>query len=168
MQRIPRPRVGLTFDEAVELKGKASFPMTMATVNDHLRSRGYDCYKLMLKSMIKHKVVTPIFPNIWLPRDVEAAAEHLEDANIFRPHALMCFVLGGCYVDFLRALRAAADRESAKYGQRVPACDQFFVIHRMPPRDVEGPDGKNILQLARFTFTLCDDVREQLERGELG
>jgi hypothetical protein len=39
----------------------------------------------------------------------------------------------------------------------VPDDDQYFVMHRVPPRDVNP---------AVISFTLCDDIRERLERGE--
>jgi len=166
MQRIAYPRAGLTFDEAVELKGQPSFPMTMEAASDYLRSRGYDCVPLMLETLSKNKTMKPANLDSWSQANLEAAAEFFENANIFMQYALMCHVVGGRYVDFLRALRDAADRESAKYGQRVIACDQYFVMHLMPPREVDGPDGKSILQLAVFSFTLCDDIRERLERGD--
>lgn len=85
------------------------------------------------------------------------AADYFEDAEIFTPYAAMCQALGCGYADFLRALNEAAERESQKYGRRIPADDQYFVMHRVPPRD-DRP--------AVITFTLCDDVRERLERGQ--
>ncbi|MCL2646864.1 MAG: hypothetical protein FWD61_07635 [Phycisphaerales bacterium] len=167
MQQIVEQRIGFAFDEAVELNHETSLPMAMETVADHLWARGYDCDPLMLETMVKHKVVKPADLDFWSRADVEAAAEHLEDCGIFTPHAKMCQVLGCRYADFVRALRAAAERESAKYGREVPACDQFFVMHRMPPRGETNADGEyRIVQPSVFTFTLCDDVRERLERGE--
>ena len=63
-------------------------------------------------------------------------------------------------VDLLRPLREAADRESARYGRVIPDDDQYFVVHRVPPR---GGDGGHD---AILSFTLCDDIRERIERGE--
>ncbi|MCL2645414.1 MAG: hypothetical protein FWD61_00245 [Phycisphaerales bacterium] len=164
MQEIAEKRTGLTFEEAVELRRKVSFPMTRAEANEHLRSRGYDCHPVMLKAMVEHEVVKPIHPKVWMQKDVEDAAEHIEDCGLFTPYAEMCEALGCRYADFLRALKAAAERESAKYGQDVPARDHYFVMHRMPPRGEGGADG--VVKPAVLTFTLCADIRERLERGE--
>lgn len=78
---------------------------------------------------------------------------------MFTPYAAMCQALGCRYADFLKPLRDAADRESAKYGRRIPDDDQF-VMHRMPPRGGEGAHD------AIISFTLCDDIRDRIERGE--
>ncbi|MEX2389882.1 MAG: hypothetical protein WD534_18545, partial [Phycisphaeraceae bacterium] len=93
----------------------------------------------------------------WSQADVDAAAEHFEDCDMFTPYAAMCQTLGCRYVDFLRPLREAAEAESARYGRRVPDDDQYFVMHRVPPRG-DSP--------AILSFTLCDDIQERLERGE--
>jgi hypothetical protein len=171
-------RIGLTFDEFVDLKlrppagadrafreaaemeRERMFPMTLVTTSQHLRSRGYDCRPAMLEALIKNGVVSPAEPDAWTQADVDAAAEHFEQCEIFTPYAAMCQTLGCRYADFVRPLREAAERESAKYGRRVPDDDQYFVMHRVPPRG--GPDGHDAI----ITFTLCDDIRERLERGE--
>lgn len=61
---------------------------------------------------------------------------------------------------------AAAERKSRKYGRRVRDDDQLFVMHRTPPRGVTGDDGSFQIKPAVITFTLCDDIRVRLERGE--
>lgn len=134
------------------------FPMSLTAASAHLRSRGYDSRPAMLEVLIKNGVVSPTEPDAWSQADVDAAAEHFEDCQIFTPYAAMCVALGCRYADFLRPLREAAERESAKYGRHVPADDQLFVLHRVPPRDT---------QPAIISFTLCDDIRERLERGEV-
>ena len=164
MQRIAEQRIGFTFDEAVELNHETSLPMAVETVVDHLWARGYDCSPQKLEMMVKNKVVKPADLDFWSRVDIEAAAKYFERCGFFTPYAEMCQTLGCRYADFVRALRAAAERESEKYGRDVPACDQFFVMHRTPPRG--GADGEDIVQPSKFTFTLCDDVRERLERGE--
>ena len=64
-------------------------------------------------------------------------------------------------------LREASERESQKYGRHVPDSDQYFVMHRIPPRGVTDDDG-NLVDITSsvISFTLCDDIRERLERGE--
>lgn len=171
-------RIGLTFDEFVDLKLKPAagadrafheaadierremFPMTLTVASNHLRSRGYDCRPAMLEALVKNGVVTPAAPDAWTQADVDAAAEHFEQCQIFTPYAAACQALGCRYADFLRPLRQAAERESAKYGRRIPDDDQYFVMHRVPPRG--GDDGHPAI----ITFTLADDIRERLERGE--
>ena len=91
---------------------------------------------------------------------MDAAARHFEDCDLLTPYAAMCQTLGCRYVDFLRPLREAADRESARYGRVIPDDDQYFVMHRIPPR------GGDAAHDAIISFTLCDDIRERLERGE--
>lgn len=168
-------RIGLTFDEYADLKIKPPptadrafheaavmelermFPMTMAAASSHLRSRGYDCRPAMLELLIQNKVVTPADSDAWSQSDVDAAAEHFEDCEVFTPYAAMCQALGCSYGDFLRPLRQAAARESAKYGRPVRDDDQLFIMHRVPPRDTTP---------AIISFTLADDIRERLERGE--
>jgi len=168
-------RIGLTFDEYVDLKIRPPagadpvfhqaaemernemFPMTLLGASTHLRSRGYDCRPEMLEVLIRNKVVTPVSADAWSQADVDVAAEHFEACDILTPYAAMCQTLGCRYADFLRPLREASERESAKYGRHVPADDQCYILHRVPPRDATP---------AIITFTLCDDIRERLERGE--
>jgi len=157
-----RPPAGAdrAFHKAAEMEQERMFPMTLTAASGHLRSRGYDCRPAMLELLIKNGVVTPAGPDAWTQADVDAAAEHFEDCEIFTPYAAMCVALGCRYADFLRPLREAAERESAKYGRRVPDDDQYFVMHRVPPRG--GADGHPAI----ISFTLADDIRERLERGE--
>ena len=145
------------FVQAAELERESLFPMTINQAAEHLRSRGYDCKPQMLKLLVENGVVRPASPDAWTRMDVDAAADYFEDAEIFTPYAAMCQTLGCRYADFLRALRVAAERESQKYGRRIPADDQCFVMHRVPPR-ADRP--------AVISFTLCDDIRERLERGQ--
>jgi len=154
-----RPPAGAdrAFHQAAKMEREQMFPMSLAAASNHLRSRGYDCRPPMLEMLIENNVVTPAATDAWTQADVDAAAEHFEDCRIFTPYAAMCVALGCRYADFLRPLREAADRESAKYGRHVPADDQLFILHRVPPRDT---------QPAVISFTLCDDIRERLERGE--
>jgi len=157
-----KPRAGAdgAFHEAVDMEQERMFPMTLVVASNHLRSRGYDSRPEMLDVLIRNEVVTPAAPDAWSRGDVDVAAEHFEDCEIFTPYAAMCVALGCRYADFLRPLREAADRESAKYGRYVPDDDQYFVMHRQPPRG--GDDGHDAI----ISFTLCDDIRERLERGE--
>jgi len=98
---------------------------------------------------------------------VDAAAEHFEDCGIFTPYAAMCQALGCRYADFERALREAAERESKRYGRQVPADDQYFVMHRVPPRGEINASGDLVgFKPAVISFTLCDDIKERIERGE--
>ena len=157
-----KPRAGAdrAFHEAADMERERLFPMTLVAASSHLRSRGYDSRPEMLDLLIRNEVVTPAAPDAWSQPDVEAAAEHFEQCEILTPYAAMCLTLGCRCADFLRPLREAADRESARYGRRVPDDDQYFVMHRQPPRGGEGGHD------AIISFTLCDDIRERLERGE--
>lgn len=175
---------GLTFDEYIELtimplRGgdrvfvqaaeevrERMFPMTLVVAANHLRSRGYDCRAESLELLIRNGVVTPADPDAWSQADVDEAARHFEDCGLFTPYALMCVALGCRYADFKRALREAAERESRKYGREVRDDDQLFVMHRFPPRGVMGDDEDFTVKPAVISFTLCDDIRERLERGE--
>ncbi len=178
-------RIGLTLEEymvlrltpaadadaaihaAVEMEREQLFPMNLASASNHLRSRGYDCKPAMLELLVQNGVVKPADRDAWGQADVDAAAAHFEESQIFVPYAAMCQTLGCRYADFLRPLREAADRESKKYGRSVPNDDQYFVMHRVPPRGVNGADGGLIdIAPAVITFTLCDDIKERLERGE--
>jgi hypothetical protein len=85
----------------------------------------------------------------WMQADVDAAAEHFEQCESFVPYATMCLALGCRYVDFLRPLREASERESAKYGRHVPMDDQYFVMHRIPPRGGSEDANGNIEPQAR-------------------
>lgn len=154
-----KPRAGTdpAFHQAAQQERDRMFPMTIAAASHHLRSRGYDCRPAMLEALLEQGVVTPLQPDTWTQSDVEAAALHFEDAGLYSPYSGMCLALGCRYADFLRPLREAAERESAKYGRDVPDDDGYFVMHRTPPR-ADSP--------AVISFTLCDDIREKLERGE--
>jgi hypothetical protein len=164
-------RIGLTFDDFIKLRLPVErvqmFPMDLAAVACHLRMRGYDCRPEMLDVLIRNQVVTPVNADTWSQADVDAAAEHFEACDMLAPYAAMCQTLGCRYADFLRALREAAERALAKYGRDIPADDQYFVLHRQPPRVVTGTNGSLAgITAAIITFTLCDDIRERLERGE--
>jgi hypothetical protein len=74
-------RIGLTFDEYVDLKIKPAagadrafheaaemereqmFPMPLVAAANHLRSRGYDCRPEMLELLIQNGVVKPATPD---------------------------------------------------------------------------------------------------------
>ncbi len=154
-----KPRAGAdpAFHEAAQEERDRMFPMATVSASHHLRSRGYDCRPAILDALIRQGVVTPSQPDAWTQADVDAAADHLEEAGVFTPYAAMCMALGCRYADFLRPLREAAERETAKYGRPVPADDSCFILHRVPPRE-NAP--------ALISFTLCEDIRERLERGE--
>jgi len=112
-------------------------------------------------------VVSPADCDAWSQADVDTAAAQFEDCGVFTPYAAMCETLGCRYADFVRALREAAERESKAYRRNLPADDQYFVMHRVPPRGVTGSDGDLMdISPAVISFTLADDIREQLERGE--
>ena len=149
-------QIGLTLEECL----KHVFPMTLKAASKHLRSRGYDCRPEMLEVLIQNEVVRPANADAWSQADIDIAAIHFEACEIFTPYAAMCQTLGCRYAEFLLALREASERESQKYGRRVPPDDQYFVMHRLPPR--AGADG----HLAIIAFTLCDDIRDRLEHGE--
>ena len=161
-------RIGLTFDEFANLKPRdETFPLSPPAASAHLRSRGYECKPAMLDLLIENGVVVPARPDAWSREDLNAVAEHFEQCEIFTHYAAMCQTLGCRYMDFLRPLREAAERESAKYGRAVPDSDQYFVMHRVPPRCVTNEVGNLIGSIqSAISFTLCDDIRERLERGE--
>lgn len=154
-----KPRAGAdpAFHEAAQEERDRMFPMATAAASNHLRSRGYDCRPAILDALVRQGVVTPSKPDAWTQADVDVAADHLEQASILTPFAALCMTLGCRYADFLLALREAAERETAKYGRPVRPDDQLFFMHRVPPRE-NTP--------ARVSFTLCDNIRERLERGE--
>ena len=164
-----RPPAGAdrAFHQAAEMERDEMFPLATAAASTHLRSRGYDCRPAMLDLLVQNGVVKLAQPDAWMREDVDAAAEHFEECEMFTPYAAMCQTLGCRYIDFLRPLREAAERESAKYGRVVPDNDQYFVMHRVPPCDVTD-DGGNLVDSTPsvISFTLCDDIRERLERGE--
>jgi len=167
LRLTPPPGADRAFHAAAQAERERMFPMATAAAANHLRSRGYDWRPAMLDVLVENGVVTPSQPDVWSQADVDAAAAHFEEAAIFTPYAAMCQTLGCRYADFERALREASERESAKYGRPVPADDQYFVMHRIPPRGVMGGDGSLAgITPAQISFTLCDDIRERLECGE--
>lgn len=155
-----RPPAGAdpAFLKSFEIEVTEMFPMTSVMASSHLRSRGYDCRPTMLELLVENGTIKLAKPDTWTREDVDAAAESFEEYEMFVPYAAMCQTLGCRYIDFLRPLREAAERESAKWGRAIPDSDQYFVMHRVPPRS----DSDSII-----TFTLCDDIRERLERGEV-
>lgn len=164
-----RPLAGAdpVFSEAAEMERKEMFPMNTMGASGHIRQRGYDCRPQMLDLLVRDGVVKLAKLDVWTQADVDAAAEHFEDCNILTPYAAMCETLGCRYADFERPLREAAERESQKYGRRVPADDQYFVMHRVPPRGLTDEAGDLVGSTpAIISFTLCDDIKERLERGE--
>lgn len=175
-------RIGLTFEEYVEMRGKSHtgigrlteglpsdplLPMHIDAASRHLHARGYDCKPQMLDLLVENGVVKPSQPDAWTQSELAAAAEFLEYGEIYTPHAAMCQTLGCRFVDYLRSLREAAECETARYGREVPASDQYFVLHCMPSRMAPGERGeRGEVDPSKIWFSLCDDIREQLERGE--
>jgi len=119
-------RIGLTFDEYVELcltplpeasselhaaaeaERDRLFPMTKVAASHYLRSRGYDCRPIMLDALLEQGVVAPSSPDVWSQDDVEAAADHLEACQIFMPYVVMCEAMGCSYANFVRPMRGAS------------------------------------------------------------
>jgi hypothetical protein len=141
--------------------------MTLVAASGHLMTRGYDCQTDMAETMIKNKVVTPEDPNALSLADVNAIAEHLENCGVYTPGATLCKIMGCTYADYLRSLQAAAERESLKYGQEVPAIERYFAMHRQPPHFKFSEGGKLMTIPAAITFTLSDDVLGRIEDGDL-
>jgi hypothetical protein len=164
-----RPQAGAdpVFQQAAEMERDEIFPMTTAVASNHLRARGYDCKPAMLDLLVEDGVVDLANPDCWTQADLDEAAEHFEDLEMFVPYAAMCQALGCQYVDFLRPLREAAEAASRQYGRPVPENDQYFVMHRVPPRGVMDAQG-NLATITPsvISFTLCADIKERLERGE--
>ncbi len=161
-------RIGLTCEENADLRERDGvFPLNTASASSHLRDRGYACNPAMLDVLVENGAVTLSKPDAWMQADVDIAAEHFEQCELLVPYAAMCQALACSYADFLRPLREASERASQKYGQHVPRSDQYFVMQRMPPRATADERG-HLAGAAPsiISFTLCDDVRERLERGE--
>lgn len=160
--------IGMTFSEFTELRsGEEGFPLSLNLAVEHLRARGYDCRPAMLTLLAEDGTLTNTEPDAWTPSDMDAAAEHFERCEIFTPYAAMCQTLGCRYADFVRPLQNAAGKASQLYGQPIPACDQYFEMHRIPPRCSTDEAGcMTGTQPSVISFTLCDDIRERLERGE--
>ena len=167
LRRQPMGGPDLGFHETGEMASEKMFPMNATAASSHLRSRGYDCKPAMLDLLVENGVVKLAKPDTWTQADVDKAAGHFEQCEIFTPYAAMCYTLGCRFVDFQRPLREAAERESQKYGCRIPADDQYFVMHRVPPRALFDDDDNPVgTTPSVISFTLCDDIRERIERGE--
>lgn len=168
LKLMPSPRADRVFRLTAEKRRDSMFPLDLALAAAHLRSRGYDCRPQTLELLVEQGVIEMDDANRWERKHVDAAAEYFEQCELFTPYAEMCRVLGCTYGDFHRALREAAEQASEKYGREVRADDQLFVMHRFPPRGGDLVDGEFVGgHRALISFTLCDDVREQLERGEV-
>jgi hypothetical protein len=126
----PHSRADRAFHQAAEMERNEMFPMATVTAANHLRSRGYDVRPPMLDVLVKNGVVTLAQPDVWTRADVDLAADYFEEAQILVPYAAMCSTLGCCYADFLRPLRDASEGETQKFGRHVPNNDQYFVMHR--------------------------------------
>lgn len=160
--------IGMTWDEFNELRANDEpFPMSRKRASEHLRTRGYDCRPESLDLLAQNGVVTPLNRESWNPNDINLVAAYFEEHELFTPYAAMCQTLGCSYADFVRPLRETARLASELYGQQVPAWDQYFIMHRIPPRSVTDENDRTIgIQPSKISFTLCDDVRGRLERGE--
>jgi hypothetical protein len=167
LKLMPPKRADRVFRHAAEKRRETMFPLDTAAAAGHLGSRGYACRPGTLETLVEQRVIVPEKPGHWTRADVDAAAEYFEECELFVPYAEMCRVLGCTYGDFYRALREAAEQASETFGRQVPADDQLFVMHRFPPRGGDLVDDEFVGgHRALISFTLCDDVRERLERGE--
>lgn len=153
-------RLGLTREEFVELKRKPiacrDQSLTLEEAAEHIRQRGYDCRPQSLMVLVTG-TLTETSNRIWTQELIESCCDWFETHLIFTPYVEMCRVMGFSYIAYLRALTKASERESEKYGTRVPMDDHLFVMQRIPSRE-EHP--------AIISFTLTEDVQDRLERGE--
>jgi hypothetical protein len=167
LKLMPLKRADDAFREAARDTRDEMFPMETGNAAGHLGGRGYACRRGTLDAIVAQGIVVPKEPGLWTRAEIDAAAEYFEECELFVPYAEMCRVLGCTYGDFFRALREAAEQASETFGRQVPADDQLFVMHRFPPRGGDLVDGEFVGgHRALISFTLCDDVRERLERGE--
>ena len=81
----PRAGADRVFREAAKQEREQMFPMHTTLASHHLRSRGYDCKPTMLELLVERGVVTLAEPDTWTQTDVDAAAEHFEDCEMFVP-----------------------------------------------------------------------------------
>lgn len=163
----PHARADRVFHQVAEDTIEKLFPMDTGAAAIHLRSRGYDVRPPMLDVLVEDGVVALAQSDVWSRADVEVAADYFEEARMLVPYAAMRNTLGCSYARFLRLLREASERESQKYGRHVPDNDQYFVMHREPPRGVTDDNGNLVgIKPASITFSIADDIKERLERGE--
>ena len=153
--------LGLTIDEFVRLGREPTLlsdqPLTLSDAAEHIRRRGYDCRPQSLSFLVEGSLVERV-GLLWTKEKVEECCEYFEEHEFFTPYVEMCRVLGFKYAAFLMALKEAAERETEKYGVHVRADDQLFVLHRVPVSEEHA---------AVISFSLCDAVRERLERGQV-
>jgi hypothetical protein len=149
-----RMAIGLIFEEYVELKlmppkhadrafvtaaehmRDEAFPMALAQAAWHVRTRGYDGRPESLELLVKQQTVEPVDVDAWTRADVDAVCDYFEQHGFYVPYAEACRVLGCSYASFLRALKDAAERETAKYGIQVRVSG--LAPHRVPGTDL-GP-----------------------------
>lgn len=101
----PRTGADRVFHEAAQEERERMFPMHTTLASHHLRRRSYDCKPPMLELLVQNAVVTLSQPDTGTQADVDIAAEHFEDCEIYVPYAAMCQALGCRYADFPRPLR---------------------------------------------------------------
>jgi hypothetical protein len=137
------------------------YPKNTEAVAMELRSRGYDATVPVLNYLIKQEKVSPDRDGgrnyKWYPKDVDLAAQELEERQTYTPSAICNMVLGIDAEQYHRALRDAMDEVREEFGEvLVPAnsTPDWFVMHVHPPR--MGHDGY-------VSFSLCDDVRAGLK-----
>jgi len=120
-------RIGLTFDEYVELwlkppaganrlfhqaaeeEAERMFPMTTVQATSHLRSRGDACCALMLDLLVENQVVKLAQPDVWTQADVDAAADHFEEAGVLVPYGetIGTLTVGSATIPFYKTTRRA-------------------------------------------------------------
>jgi len=123
-----------------------------------LRARGLDAREHKLLFLVRTGVVTPERESrnlLWSEEAIDQAAIALEEEGAYTPSGHMCVVLGLNYADYLRALSKAVDAVNAEFEiGAVSVNSDLFVMHAHPPRWTSS---------GRVEFTLCDDVRQELE-----
>ena len=151
----------LSRTDYVELKcfGRPKeYPVSTMEAVGELRTRGLDAREHKLLYLVRTGVVTPERESrnlLWSGEAIDQAAFALEKEGAYTPSGHMCVVLGLNYADYLRSLRNAVDTVNAEFGMgAVSVNSDLFVMHAHPPRWTSS---------GRVEFTLCDDVRQELE-----
>lgn len=134
------------------------YPKPTQAVVQELQERGYAVDVTVLNYLVKTGRVHPSRIGqrnfSWLPDQIDAVAEVLEEQQSFQPAVVAARSFGFLYSAYLDALRQAVQQLRVESGDPAIAEDPaLFVMHVYPPRF-----GKP----ARVSFSVCDDVRAHL------
>lgn len=177
--------VGLTREEFEELYpisnpfhnlcrqgGRPVYPIGRSAVVQELRQRGFAASENVVTHLIRQGVCAPhriAAGYIFGPGEIDAMANHMEQAHQFYGAATLCHFCGASYAAYLRSLYQACILAGEEFGERKfdnsEIARPLFELTISPAGISRQLDGYRSARV-EFRFTLTEEARQFLESAQ--